>query len=404
MEPLDTPLEIAGCRLHEAAVPLVEPFRISGGTLATRRSLVVALADRSGAVGYGESAPFEAPFYSGETLWSARGCILQHLFPRLAGGAFAGLEAAVAALERGVRGNRMARAGVETALWDLVCAKARVPLRRVIGDVLQRLGVPEAQCSSRPFVASGAALGIPADERPATLASQARAAVEQGYRRVKIKVMPGWDVAAVRAVRGALAGARGGASHGAGAVDGAGIWADANGAYSREAHREALRALDREGLVMLEQPLEPDDLTGTIALSQELRTPVCLDESLTGEPAARLFLSQGGPRIWNLKVQRVGGLLESVRIYKLAVEGGVRLWAGSMPETGVGMHAVLSLASFEGFVMPSDAAPSTRWYPPGADLVEWSMDSDGRMVVSDAPGLTTLRLAERLAEVGKVVA
>jgi o-succinylbenzoate synthase len=404
MEPLDTPLEIAGCRLHEVAVPLVEPFRISGGTLATRTSLVVELTDRSGAVGYGESAPFEAPFYSGETVWSARGCIAQHLFPRLAGRTFGGLEAAIAALERGVRGNRMARAGVETALWDLVCAKAHVPLRRLIGAAMRRLGVPEASCVGRDYVESGAALGIPADERPATLAMQARAAVEQGYRRVKIKVMPGWDVEPVRAVREAIGAGDAARSRGAGMGGGIGIWADANGAYSREAHREALRALDREGLVMLEQPLEPDDVAGTIALAQELRTPVCLDESLTGEHAARLFLADDGPRIWNVKVQRVGGLMEAVRIYRLAVDSGVRLWAGSMPETGVGMHAVLSLASFAGFVLPSDAAPSARWYASGADLVEWTMDGEGKMGVSDAPGLASLGVGERLARLGTVVA
>src|SRR5271157_1448299 len=122
---LDTPIEVAACRLYEVAVPLTEPYRMSGGTLRTRRSLIVEVTDKSGAVGYGESAPFERPFYSEETLYSAKACILQHLIPRLAGQAFPGLEAAVRALERGVRGNRMARAGVETALWDLVCAKAR---------------------------------------------------------------------------------------------------------------------------------------------------------------------------------------------------------------------------------------------------------------------------------------
>ncbi len=400
---LDVPLEIARCRLHEAAVPLLGPFRISGGALSVRRSLIVELTDRSGAIGYGESAPFEGPFYSEETLWSAKGCIVEHLFPRLAGRKFAGLAAAVAALERGVRGNRMARAGVETALWDLASAAAGVPLRGLIEAAMQRAGVPRAQRATRPLVGSGAALGIPADLRVETLADQARAALERGYQRVKIKVMPGWDVEAVRAVRRAAGGAdSAGAPRGA-AGSGAGIWADANGAYSREADLAALRALDRERLVMLEQPLEPDDVAGTIALSRDLATPICVDESLTGERAAELFLAGPGPRIWNLKVQRVGGLMESVRIYKRAVEAGVRLWAGSMPETGVGMHAVLSLASFAGFALPSDAAPSERWYPPGADLVEWTMDREGRMTVSDAPGLVELGVKERLTRVGKVV-
>jgi O-succinylbenzoate synthase len=392
--PLDAPLDIARCRLYEVAVPLVEPFRLSVGTLRTRRSLIVELTSASGAAGYGESAPFEAPFYSEETLFSATGHIAWQLFPRLAGRRFGSLEEAVDALEEGVRGNRMARAGVETALWDLVSASAGVPLRVLLAAALERLGVPEAQRAARDHVESGAALGIPDDGRLETLVGQAFAALDAGHRRVKIKIGPGWDLVPVRAVREAAR------------VTGRPLelWVDANGGYQRAEHLAALRALDGEGLVMIEQPLPPDDVLGTIALGQELATPVCLDESLTGERAAELFLASDGPRIWNLKVQRVGGLRESLRIYRRAVEGGVRLWAGSMPETGVGMHAVLALASFAGFVLPSDAAPSVRWYAPGADLVEWTMDAEGRMPVRDVAGLAETGLAERLARVGKVVA
>jgi len=391
MEPLDTPLEIARCRLHEAAVPLVEPFRISGGTLRTRKSLIVELTERSGAVGYGESAPFEEPFYSEETLQSCTACIVAHLLPRLAGRAFDSLEAAVGALESGVRGNRMARAGVETALWDLVSAQSGVPLRLLLGALLERLRVPEDFRSPSTQVESGAALGIPSDGRIDTLAARARDAVGRGHRRVKIKVMPGWDVEPVRAVRAALG-------------PDVPLWADANGAYALGRDAAALSGLDRQGLAMIEQPLAPDDLAGTIRLSHELATPICLDESLTGDGAAELFLECDGPVLWNLKVQRVGGLWESARIYRRAMEAGVALWAGSMPETGVGLHAVLSLAAFPGFMYPSDAAPSATWYPPGADLIERTMDAEARMAVSDVPGLAQFRLAERLAKVGKVVA
>jgi len=389
---LDTPLEIAACKLYEVAVPLMEPYRMSGGTLRTRRSLIVEIADASGAVGYGESAPFERPFYSEETLYSAKACIVQHLLPRVAGQTFPGLEPAVRALERGVRGNRMARAGVETALWDLLCAKAGVSLRTVIGSAMQRIGVLEDHATSQPFVDVGAALGIPEDGQPDTLADQACLAIHQGYKRVKIKVLPGWDVAAVQAVRKA--------AHEMGQK--VRIWADANGAYSREADFEALQALDREQLVMLEQPLPPDDVLGMIRLAHELMTPICLDESLTDDRAGQLFLESDGPRVWNIKVQRVGGLWESVKIYKRALDGDVRLWAGSMPETGLGMHAVLCLASFSGFVYPSDVEPSARWYAPGSDLLEWQMDG-GRIGVSDAPGLCTLGVKERLAQIVTVV-
>jgi len=172
MGPLETPLEVAGCKLYEVAVPLMEPYRMSSGSLRTRRSLIVELTDRNGAVGYGESAPFERPFYSEETLYSAKACIIQHLFPRLTGQSFGSLEVAVKALERGVRGNRMARAGAETALWDLVCAKAGVSLRTLLASAMQRLGVAEEKRASLSYVESGAALGIPEDGQPDTLADQ----------------------------------------------------------------------------------------------------------------------------------------------------------------------------------------------------------------------------------------
>jgi O-succinylbenzoate synthase len=393
MDPLGTPLEIARCRLFEVAVPLRAPFRISGGTLPTRRSLIVELSDRAGTVGYGESAPFEAPFYSEETLATARWCIERHLFPVLAGRSFASLEAAAGVLEHSVRGNRTARAGVETALWDLVSAKLRLPLRALLGAALERMGVPEPLRASRDRVEAGVALGIPEAGDVAALAAEAVAALRRGYRRVKLKVMPGFDLAAVRAVRDATR--RSGLE--------AALWVDANGAYTREADMEALRALDREGLVMIEQPLAPDDVAGTLKLAHELVTPICLDESLTGDRAAELFVEHGGPATWNVKVQRVGGLWESLRIYRRAAEAGARLWAGSMPETGVGLHAVLSLASFAGFVFPTDAEPSERWYEPGADLVEWTMDGAGMIAVRDVAGLAELGVREKLEKVGRAV-
>jgi O-succinylbenzoate synthase len=394
MGPLDTPVEIAFARLYEVAVPLRQPFRISGGTMRTRRSLIVELTDRTGAVGYGESAPFEAPFYSEETLTSVEACIVRHLFPRITGRSFGALETTALALEQGVRGNRMARAGVETALWDVVCAKAGVPLRALLAAGMERLGVPAPMRESRGCAECGVALGIPDEGGLEALAADAVAAIRAGYRRVKLKVMPGWDVAAVRAVREAARGAGREAP----------LWADANGAYARENDMEALRALDRERLVMIEQPLPPEDVAGTLRLTRELETPICLDESLTDERAAQLFLEHHGPAIWNVKVQRVGGLWESLRIYRRAVEGGVRLWAGSMPETGIGLHAVLCLASFAGFVYPTDAEPSERWYAPGADLVEWRMDGTGQIAVSDVAGLSKLGLTERLEQIGRVVA
>jgi O-succinylbenzoate synthase len=394
--PLTLPLEIADVRLYEVALPLAQPFRLAGGVLKARRSLIVEVVDRSGARGFGESAPFERPFYSEETLYSAKACLIQHLIPRVKGQVFGSLEVAVHALNRGVRGNRFAKAGLETALWDLVCAKARVSLRQLLAAVMAQLGVPDAQRASRTHVESGAALGMPEPDDPdphATLSAWTRAALDAGYRRVKIKVRPDWDVEAVRTVRetARVLGRK------------VRIWADANGSYVRERDLARLQALDKEQLVLLEQPLDPEDVLGTIKLAHEIVTPVCLDESLSSDRAAQLFLESDGPKIWNLKVQRVGGLWESVRIYKRAVEAGVKLWGGTMPETGVGTHAILCLGAFTGFTHPTDAAPSTRWYVAASDLIDWRMDVQGRISVSDAPGLAALGVGEKLEKVGKRV-
>lgn len=397
MSVLDTPLEIAGVRLFEVAIPLAEPFRISGGTMRTRRSLIVELTDAAGAVGYGESAPFERPFYSEETLYSAKACHIQHLIPRLKGQTFDSLELAVQALEQGIRGNRMARAGVETALWDLVCAKAGVPLRSLIAAVMQRLGVSDPMRANRAFVESGAALGIPESgegDALAVLGDWTWSAMEAGYKRIKVKIQPGWDVEPVRAVREVARSMQRKVR----------IWADANGSYVRERDLEQLQALDKEGLVLLEQPLAADDTLGTIKLAHEIVTPVCIDESLVDDRAAQLFLESDGPKVWNLKIQRVGGLWEAVKIYRRAVEAGIKLWGGTMPETGIGAHAMVCLGSFAGFTYPTDVAPSKRWYEAGADLIELHMDGQGRISVSDAPGLYRFKLKEKLEQVAKLVA
>ena len=388
MSALDQPLDVARCRLHEVALPLVEPFRISGGSLGVRRSLIVAVTDRDGATGYGESAPFEAPFYSGETIASARACITEHLLPRLEGRAFDSLPAAVAALVVGIRGNRFARAGVETALWDLACAKAGVPLTALLAEVMERMGVPAPAREHAGVVRSGAALGIPEGDAPVEfLQEEARRWIARGVHRVKIKVRPGWDVEPVRAVRRVY--------EELGAPPR--IWADANGAYDRAHDLAALRALDAEGLELLEQPFPADDVLGMLTLGHQLSTPLCLDESLEDAHAAELFLASDAPGIWNLKVQRVGGLFESVRLYAMAVKAGVPLWGGTMPETGVGAQAIIALGSFPGFTLPTDVTASERWFAAGADLVEIRMNEAGQIAVPDGPGIASAGLRDRLA-------
>jgi O-succinylbenzoate synthase len=354
---------IVRAELFELTLPLVEPFVISGGTIVERRSLIVVLHDDTGRVGYGECPPFHLPFYSEETLAGARDLIERVLLPRVVDLEFDGPlpEAVDAALREGVRGNWFARAGVETAAWDLEAHVRGTGLAALLGE---RVGAKPAGA-----VECGVALGIPPERRPDILTKWVYEAVQRGYRRVKIKVAPGWDAAAVAAARTGMAGAE------------LPLTVDANGAYEWPRDETALRALDDAGLLYIEQPLHPDELVGHARLAAALRTPICLDETLRDARAARQIMALNGPKVWNIKVHRVGGLTEVCRIYRLAAEYGAKLWAGTMPESGIGSQAALAAAALPLFVYPSDLEPSSRWFGRNGDVIKLTMGADGRMAV-----------------------
>jgi len=366
------PLRIVSVELHELTLPLLEPFIISGGTMTHRRSLVVVLRDGEGHEGWGEAPPFELPFYSDETLASARDLLGRVLIPRLLGREFAGPEAVDEALRVGIRGNPFARAALETAAWDLEADRRRVGLADLVAE---RLGVRRAAA-----IPCGVALGIPADRSLATLRASVREAVALGYRRVKIKVMPGWDVAAIRAAREAMDGAD------------LPLTVDANGSYEWPGHEAALRGMDELGLLYIEQPLHPDELVGHAALCRALSTPICIDETLRDARAARQVEELDGPRVWNVKVHRVGGLTEVCRIWRIAERFGATLWAGTMPESGIGSQAALAAASLPRFAYPSDVEASARWFGRNVDVIKLVMGKDGTMQV---PGQPVGKLVDR---------
>ena len=354
-------MRLTSIDLLELALPLAEPFIISGGTMSVRRSLVVILHDDTGHLGYGEAPPFELPFYSEETLGSARLLLEQLLIPRLVGREVEGPEAVDALLRQGVRGNPFARAALETAAWDLEAHRRGTGLAALLAERLGATPASRIQC--------GIALGIPPDRSTATLRRWLEDALAHGYRRVKLKVAPGWDAEPVAAARRALQGT------------GIPLTVDANGGYEWPEHEAALRSLDEAGLLYIEQPLAPDELLGHVHLSHAIHTPVCVDETLHGERAARQLVELDGPRVWNVKVHRMGGLTEVCRVVRLARDHGVRLWAGTMPESGLGSQAALAAAALPDFVYPSDLEPSIRWFGPSADVIELRMAADGTMEV-----------------------
>src|SRR4029077_354226 len=241
-------MRIARVELCALERPFAQPFIISGGRIDARRSVVVVLHDDDGHVGYGEAAPDELPFYSEETLWSARDLITRLLVPRVPGREFESPEAVDAALREHVRGNPFARAGVETAAWDLEAHRRGTGLAQLVGDRLEAAPAASFAC--------GVAIGIPEDRRPETLTRRVYEALQHGYRRVKIKVAPGWGEVAVAAARAGMAGTD------------LPLTVDANGAYAWPDHERALRALDDAGLLYIEQPLAPEDLVGHARLAQ----------------------------------------------------------------------------------------------------------------------------------------
>jgi o-succinylbenzoate synthase len=348
--------------LYELTLPLLEPFIISGGKMVERRSLIVVLHDSEGHCGYGESPPFELPFYSEETLGGARHLLEQVLIPRLLQARAESPEQVDEVLRRGVRGNPFARAALETAAWDLEAAQRGTSLA---GLLAERLGVETA---SR--VPCGVALGIPQDRSLDTLRRWIDEALSRGYKRVKIKIAPEWDADAVLAASAAMAGSD------------LPLTVDANGAYEWPEHESNLRGVDAADLLYIEQPLAPDELLGHVRLTRELRTAICVDETLRDARAAAQLVELSGPKVWNVKVHRVGGLSEVCRIYRIAQKAGIKLWAGTMPESGIGSQAALAAAALPGFIYPSDLEPSARWFGQSGDVIPLTMSADGFMTVA----------------------
>ena len=352
-------LRIESITLREITLALKEPFQISSGTQSRRRILLVELRSSDGVEGWGECTAGEFPNYSPETPDTAWLAIREWVSPRVLGRDFAGPEEIHPALEINFRGHNMAKAAVEMAAWELAARAEGVSLSRKLGGTRDRIRV-------------GISLGIQAS--PEALVEKARAALARGYRKVKIKIKPGADVAYVRAVREALG-------------PEAPLMADANNAYSLE-DTASLEALDELGLMMIEQPLAWDDLLRHAELQKRLQTPLCIDESITSADRAADMIALGSGRIVNIKAGRVGGFHQSKAIHDLCAAHGIPVWCGGMLESGIGRAHNVALASLPNFTLPGDVSPSERYWERDIVLPEWTMDGEGWVNVPvDQPGM-----------------
>ena len=317
-------------------LPLVAFFETSFSRVYDKTFILVAL-DAGGVQGLGECVADVDPYYSAETNVTAWHVIKDFLAPLVLGQAFEHPRDVFPALKR-VRGHNMAKAAVEMAAWDLAARREEVPLTRLLGGM-------------RTEIPSGVSIGI--QDSLDQLAEKVRKELDAGYRRIKIKIKPGWDVEAVEMVRARF-----------GSIP---LMADANAAYTL-ADADHLAALDRFDLMMIEQPLDYDDVHDHAALQRRLRTPICLDESIHTPRAAQDALDAGACTIINIKPGRLGGHAESIRVHDLCAARGIPVWHGGMLESGIGRAHNIHLASLPNFTLPGDIAASRRYFVP--DLIE----------------------------------
>jgi len=352
-------IRLQSVTLREIRMALVEPFRISSGTADLRRILLLETRDADGTAAWSECVAGERPYFSPETVDTAWLAIREWVAPLALGEPLAGPEALHPRLEAAVRGHYMAKAAVEMGVWVLAAERARVSLAALLGG-------------TRAQIATGISIGI--QDNPRRLVDAVRRALAQGYRKAKIKVRPGADLAYLAAVREAVG-------------DGAPLMADANSAYTT-ADFDHLAGFDRFGLMMIEQPLGREDLVRHAALQRRLSTPVCLDESITSLDRVDDMLELGSGRIVNIKPGRVGGLAAARAIHDRCAAAGIPVWCGGMLESGVGRAANVALASLPNFVLPGDLSPSARYWQSDIVSPEWTMDAAGMVTVPrDRPGL-----------------
>ncbi len=346
-------------------LPLVRPFRTSSSLKDHIAHILVRVrTDRE--EGWGECASPSDPYYCPETTETCWHILKDFLGPLVLGKEWNNLDE-LTALYRLVKGNNFAKAGLEMACWDALSRSEGLPLASMLGRTRSR-------------IASGVSLGI--EKEPHALMNLIDQYLDEGYRRIKLKIAPGHDVNVVRSVRERYPEIP--------------LQVDANSAYTLN-DIETLRKLDDFDLLLIEQPLEHDDIIDHARLQSELKTPICLDESIHSAEDARKAIDIGACRVINIKVSRVGGLREAKRVHDVCQERGVPVWCGGMHEFGIGRAANVAIASLPGFELPGDVSGSDKYYH--FDLVVPPIRAqNGLVTVPEGPGIGHEPILERISE------
>lgn len=347
-------MRIKEVELSIIKLPLVRPFRTSFGTQFDRELLLMKISTHEGENGWAECVAMSEPLYSPEYTFASLDVMERFLLPRIF--EFGDIRAEeVAQTLKPFLGHQMSKATIEAAILDAQLKSEGISFGSYLG-------------SARDEVECGVSVGIASSIEK--LVEEVTLYIAEGYRRIKLKIEPGWDLEPVRIIREMYPDIP--------------LQVDANQAYTRN-DTEHLRKLDPFNLLLIEQPLDEHDLLGHAMLAEAVNTPICLDESITSLESARDALALKATTIINIKPGRVGGYLESVKIHDLCVENGIAVWCGGMLETGIGRAANVALASLPGFTLPGDTSASSRFFQ--RDITEPFIMENGRLRVPTAPGI-----------------
>jgi len=350
-----TAIKVDGVEIRLIRLPLLEPFETSFGKVDSRLIFLVCL-EANGLSGWGEVVASEEPLYSYETSGTALHVIRDFLAPAVVDAPITGLDDLAKRLSR-FRGHNMAKAGLELAYMDLLAQSSGQSLSSLIGGELKRVAV-------------GVSLGI--QPAVARLLERVERYLSLGYQRIKLKIKPGWDLDVVAEVRRNYPDIL--------------LSVDANSAYTIN-DRDHLKKLDDFNLLMIEQPLQNDDLMDHARLQEIMNTRLCLDESIVNHRTARLALELDSCRIINIKIGRVGGYSEALAIHDLCASRQIPVWCGGMLESGIGRAHNIALASLPGFTLPGDISASSRYFERDIISPAVTVAPDGTVAVPDRPGL-----------------
>jgi len=348
-------MKIEKIELHHVELPFLHPFESSRGITFNKTCIIISVHS-GGITGYGECSAEAGPWYSAETIVTAWHILEEFLIPQVIGQDINTIEEVVQKFSP-IRGNRMAKAGLENAFWDLFAKAGSVSLSKMMGGVRDKIPV-------------GVSIGIQPSINK--LLEVIEKFLADGYRRIKIKIKPGWDFEVIRSVRERWHDIL--------------LQVDANSAYTLE-QIKIFKELDQFNLLLIEQPLNYEDISGHSKLQALIKTPLCLDESIYSLERAILALELNACKVINIKPGRVGGFITAIKIHDLCKGKGIPVWCGGMYETNIGRAGNVALASLSNFTLPGDISASSRYFKEDIALPDFILNNDSTITVPSMPGI-----------------